>query len=442
MMLRSLTAAIAGLKNQQTKMDVIGNNISNVNTVAFKSGRVTFKEGFAQALSSATRPNGETGGTDPVQVGLGSQIGSVDTMFTQGSLETTGNNTDLAIQGDSFFVVKKGAQSLYTRAGNFQLDANGNLVSGTDGFRVQGRMATNGKLSDMESDIKIPIGQIAPANPTTKVTISGNIDASAGVFDKGSATTLDALDPAQRALPQNEGSFKDMTITVYDSLGTKHDLKMVMWKTGTNSWDWKFDPSGMAITTPPGITEVAGTHPIKFAADGTVDTSGGFLPPQIKFSPSSGANDVTIDIDLGSGVNGLSQFAGSSNAVMRDQDGFGNGTLQSYSIDATGTIVGSFTNGTTTTLGQIALADFNNPTGLERVGDNMYGVTPNSGAAILGYAGEGATSTIASGMLEESNVDLAREFTDMIVAQRGFQASGRVITTSDQMLQDLVQLKQ
>jgi flagellar hook protein FlgE len=439
-MLRSLSSAVSGLRNQQTKMDVIGNNVSNVNTVAFKAGRVTFKEGFAQLVSSASRPDGTVGGTNPIQVGLGSQIGSVDTMFTQGNLETTGNNTDLAVQGNSFFIVKKGAQSFYTRAGNFTLDATGALVA-PNGMTVQGRMATNGKLDNALSDVRVPLGQTAPANPTTKVTISGNLDASAAKFDKGSASAVDALDPVQRALPANVDAFKDMSITVYDSLGTKHELKAVLWKTGANTWDWKFDKTGMDISSG-GISEVGGTHPIKFAADGTVDTSGSFVPPTIKFTPNSGATDVTIGIDLGSGVNGLSQFAGSPNAVMRDQDGYSNGTLQNFTIDSTGTIIGSFTNGTTQTLAQVALADFNNPEGLSRVGDNMYQGTANSGTPVSGYAGEGVTSSIASGALEMSNVDLAQEFTDMIVAQRGFQANGRVISTSDQMLQELVQLKQ
>lgn len=439
-MLRSLSSAILGLRNQQTKMDVIGNNVSNVNTIAFKTGRVTFKEGFAQLMSPASRPDGTTGGVNPMQIGLGSEIGSIDTLFTQGNLEMTGQATDLAIQGNSFFILNKGSESFYTRAGNLQLDSNGVLVSGDNGLAVQGRMAVNGKLVDGLGNLTIPVGQSAAPNATTSVSISGNLDASAGVFDKGTAATVDPLDPVQRALPQNAGSFKDMSITVYDSLGTKHELKMVMWKTATDKWDWKFDKTGMDITTA-GITDT-GTHPITFLADGSIDTSAGFTVPEAKFTPNSGANDVDIKIDLGSGLNGLTQFAGSPNAVMRNQDGFGNGTLQSYSIDATGTIVGSFTNGTTQTLGQIALADFNNVSGLERIGGNMYQVTANSGSAITGYAGEGSTSSIASGALEMSNVDLAQEFTDMIIAQRGFQANGRVITTSDQMLQELVQLKQ
>jgi len=439
-MLRSLSAAVSGLRNQQTKMDVIGNNVANVNTVAFKAGRVTFKEGFAQLVSSATRPSDQAGGTNPEQVGLGSQIGSIDTIFTQGNLENTGKDTDLAIQGSSFFIVKKGAQNFYTRAGNFEVDSNGTLVSSTNGYEVQGRMAVNGKLDDQLTTLKVPIGQTAPANATTKVSLSGNIDAGSAPFDKGAATALDALDPAQRALPQNAGSYKDMSITVYDSLGTKHELKMVMWKTAPDQWDWKFDSTGMDISSA-GITDAGGTHPITFKSDGSIDTTN-LTPPTVKFTPNSGAADVSITLDFGTGLNGLSQFAGTSNAVMRDQDGYTNGTLQSFSIDATGTIIGAFTNGTTQTLGQVALADFNNPEGLNKAGDNMYLGTGNSGQAVTGYAGEGSVSSIASGALEMSNVDLAQEFTNMIVAQRGFQANGRVITTSDQMLQDLVQLKQ
>ena len=440
-MLRSLSSAVAGLRNQQTRMDVIGNNVSNVNTVAFKAGRVTFKEGFAQMVQSATRPSeGGDGGINPMQVGLGSQIGSIETMFTQGNLESTGQNTDLAIQGNAFFVVKNGANTFYTRAGNFSVDSNGSLVSGINGAAVQGRLAVDGKLTSAVGNLEIPFGQIAKAKATTKVVLSGNLDASSKVFDKGSASAVDALDPVQRALPQNEGSFKDMSITVYDSLGTKHELKMVMWKTAPDKWDWKFDKTGMDITSA-GITDAGGTHPITFKSDGSVDAPTGFVSPHIKFTPNSGAADVDLTLDLGTSVNGLSQFAGSSTAVMRDQDGYTNGTLQGFSIDATGTIVGSFTNGTTQPLGQVILADFNNPAGLVRAGDNMYQVSPNSGSAVVGYAGEGSTSSIASGALEMSNVDLAQEFTNMIVAQRGFQANGRVITTSDQMLQELVDLK-
>ena len=442
-MLRSLFSGVSGLRNHQIRMDVIGNNIANVNTVAFKAGRVTFKEGFAQLVAGASRPPGDHGGINPIQVGLGSQIGSIDTLFSQGNIETTGIATDLAIQGESFFVVAKGNQHYYTRSGNFQLDADGKLVSPTNGFVVQGRMAVNGVFQDGVQDIKLPFGQKTAAKPTDSITLAGNLDASAIVFDKGPYAAIDPMDPAQRALPQNSASYKDVSITVYDSLGSKHELKMVMWKSAESQWDYKFDPTGLAVT-PAGITEVAGTHPMTFKADGTLDTSA-FIPPKVSFTPLDGASPVVITLDpsggaLG-GTNGLTQFAGTNNAVLRDQNGYQSGTLQNFTIDRTGTISGAFSNGTNVSLAQISLADFNNPGGLIRAGDNMYTVSGNSGSAVLGFALAGAQAEVTSGALEMSNVDLAQEFTSMIVAQRGFQANGRVITTSDQMLEELVQLK-
>ncbi|MEP6729858.1 MAG: flagellar hook protein FlgE [bacterium] len=442
-MLRSLFSGVSGLRNHQTRMDVIGNNISNVNTVGFKAGRVTFKEGFAQLVQGASRPPGSLGGINPIQVGLGSEIGSIDTLFSQGNIETTGIPTDLALQGDSFFVVSKGAQKFYTRSGNFQVDANGKLVSPTNGFVVQGRMAINGVFQTGLTDIQLPFGQQTAAKPTTRTGFAGNLDASATAFDKGVAATLDPLDPVQRALPQNASSFRDSSITVYDSLGTKQELKVVMWKTGQNTWDWQVNPAGLAITG--AVTEIAGTHPFTFNANGTLDTTG-FVAPQISFVPSDGASPVVVTIDptggsLGAG-SGVTQFAGANNALLRDQDGYAAGALSTFSIDRAGIISGAFTNGTTVALGQISLADFNNPGGLVRSGDNMYTESGNSGNAVLGYALEGAQAEITSGALEMSNVDLAQEFTSMIIAQRGFQANGKVITTSDQMLQELVALKQ
>ncbi len=443
-MLRSLFAGVSGLRNHQVRMDVIGNNIANVNTVGFKSGRVTFKEGFEHLVAGATRPTTDHGGINPMQVGLGSQVGSIDTLFSQGNVETTGIATDLAIQGNSMFVVAKGNEHFYTRSGNFQLDADGRMVAPTNGFVVQGRMAVNGVLQDTVTDIKLPFGQKVAAKATSAVTLAGNVDGSATVYTKGPYATLDPMDPAQRALPANATSFKDVSMTVYDSLGTKHELKATMWKTASNQWDWKLDPTGMAIT-PAGITELSGTHPMTFLSDGTLDTSS-FIPPTITFTPTDGAAAVTIKIDPTGGTvgasNGLTQFSGSSNAVLRDQDGYSSGTLENFTIDRSGTVLGSFSNGTNVALAQVSLADFNNPSGLTRAGDNMYAVSGNSGSPVLGYALSGAQSEITSGALEMSNVDLASEFTNMIIAQRGFQANGRVITTSDQMLQELVQLKQ
>ncbi len=429
-MMRSLFSGVSGLRNHQVRMDVIGNNISNVNTVAFKAGRVTFKEGFAQLLQGASRPPGDHGGTNPIQIGLGMQVGSIDTLFSQGNFETTGLNTDLAIQGDSFFVVTKGNQNYYTRAGNFQTDADGRLVSPTNGAVVQGRMADKGVYLDGIRDIVLPFGQKAAAKPTDSVALGGNLNASAPIF-------TGTFDATGRADPQNAGSWTESTISVYDSLGNQHDLKLQFWKTADDTWTWQVDGTNL----PTGFTpDNATPQTLQFDTQGLLTAVAPTDPPAISFTPA-GADPVSITLDLGSGVNGITSFAGTNTAVLRDQNGYAAGQLQSFSIDRTGVITGAFTNGTNEVLGQIALADFNNPGGLLRVGDNMYAESGNSGGAVLGYSLEGSQSTMTSGALEMSNVDLAQEFTNMIVAERGFQANGKVITSSDEMLQEVVNLK-
>ncbi len=420
-MMRSIFSGVSGLRNHQTRMDVIGNNIANVNTVGFKSSRVTFKEGFAQILQGASRPPGDTaevsGGTNPVQVGLGMNIGSIDLLFTQGSLESTGVNTDLAIQGESFFIVAEGAQRFYTRAGNFQLDADGRMVAATNGAVVQGRLTDDtGELTDEIQDIILPFGQKSPARATSQITFSGNLNAEAP-----------------------EGATRDTTITVYDRMGVAHDVRFRFERQAADrTWEFQvtlpgsegFDPDAAPLTT--------GT--IVFDNEGRLES---FTPEQFTFTPDSGADDVEIDLNFGTigGLRGITQFAGPSTAVVREQDGYMQGDLERFSIDTTGTIFGAFTNGVTLMLGQVAMADFNNPAGLIRVGDNQYAVSPNSGQAVIGFAGEGSQSTITAGALEMSNVDLAQEFTNLITTQRGFQSNARVISTSDEMLQEVVTLK-
>ena len=442
-MMRSLFAGVSGLRNHQVRMDVIGNNVANVNTVAFKSGRVTFKEGFAQLLQGASRPPGDHGGVNPVQVGLGSQIGSVDTLFNQGNLETTGLNTDLAIQGDSFFVVAKGNEHFYTRSGNFQLDADGRLVSPQNGFVVQGRMAQNGVFLDGVRDITLPFGQKTAANPTTKVTLGGNLDASVPEFDAadpdGGGPAESGYNAATRGVAANAKSWTETSITVFDSLGNQHDLKVQFYKGAAGQWNWQVDTAELPPEWNP-AGDMSGTLVFDETGVLDMDASTPANNPSFSFTPP-GANEMQLEIDLGSGVNGITSFAGTSTAVLRDQNGYAAGTLNDFTIDRSGTITGTFSNGTNVVLAQIVMADFNNPGGLLRVGDNMYGVSGNSGGSVLGYALEGSQSTITSGALEMSNVDLAQEFTNMIVTQRGFQANSRVITNSDEMLQEVVNLK-
>ena len=505
-MLRSLYAGVSGLRNNQTRMDVIGNNIANVNTVAFKAGRVTFKEGFAQLLQGASRPPGDQGGINPIQIGLGMQIGSIDQIFNQGNLETTGLNTDVAIQGDSFFVVRKGNQSYYSRAGNFQVDALGQMVTPANGFIVQGRMYDNGVLLDGIRDIKLPFGQKVSAKPTTETTLAGNLNASAPIFQG------DFNDPIDRSATINEKAWTETQIGVYDTQGTKHDVKIQLWKTGENTWDWQIDPiasstiqpyqtdsssppgditlptppagyevlpdnvrvmstSGVAYDTPADYTVAGGPPPvvsftanmpseseikISYFMSPTTATAGvnggtftfdtaGIMNTNISAALDfavPGASPMQIDIKLAGGVNGLTQFASTaSTASLRDQNGYTAGQLEDFAIDRFGLITGFFTNGTTSSLAKIVLADFSNPSGLLRTGDNMYQESANSGGAVLGFALEGSQSALTSGALEMSNVDLAQEFTNMIVAQRAFQANGKVITTADEMLQELMSVK-
>ncbi len=411
-MMRSLFAGVSGMRNHQVRLDVIGNNIANVNTLGFKASRVTFEEALSQLVQGASRPGatgaGSIGGSNPMQVGLGVNLGSIDTLFTQGNLENTGITTDLAIQGDSLFVLSDGSRNYYTRAGNFQIDAAGRLVSATNGFTVQGRIAVDGVLTQQVGDIILPISQSSPAQATTAVHLAGTLDAQAA-----------------------DGTERESSITVYDSLGASHELRIVFTKNGAN-WDYSVyaDDGAAAI----------GTGSVTFTPDGRLNTP---ETAAISFDPGNGANTLSIDLVFGTtgGLDGLTGFGGAMTAALREQNGYTAGELEAITIDRTGTITGSFSNGMVMTLAQIALADFNNPAGLYKDGGNMYTESPNSGTPVIGFAGESSPSTIASGTLEMSNVDLAQEFTNMIIAQRGFQSNARVISSSDEMLQELVNLK-
>jgi flagellar hook protein FlgE len=415
-MMRSLYAGVSGLRNHQTRLDVIGNNIANVNTVAFKASRVTFKEAFTQLLQGASRPPGDLGGINPIQIGSGMNIGSIDQLFSQGTLEATGQMTDMAIQGDSFFVVSNGQRKFYTRAGNFQLDADGRLIAPNNGYVVQGILAqTDGTFSSTSqvSDIKLPIGQKTAARATSQIGITGNLDLNADVGDTHA-----------------------MGVTVYDSAGSPHLLEITFTNTATGEWDWE-----VVCDT---ATFAGGTGQVTFNADGSLAA---FTYPgggaSLTVTPGNGGDAFDVEFNAGTvgDIDGLAGFANPSNAVVVSQDGYRSGDLESIAVDANGVITGFFSNGVSRALAQIALADFNNPSGLLRAGDNMFAESANSGIAVLGFAGTSSTSTITPGALENSNVDLSQEFTNMIVTQRGFQANARVITTSDEMLSELVNLK-
>ena len=416
-MLRSMYSGISGLRSHQTMMDVVGNNIANVNTTGYKSSATVFQDVLSQTLQGAGAPANGRGGTNPAQVGLGVKVAGINTNFQQGASQSTGRATDLAIQGDGFFAVRQGQESIYTRSGSFNFDQSGTLVSST-GAVVQGWLARDGVVNPNGplEDIRLPIGQTLAPEQTVNVRFGGNIP----------ATPYDAARP----VVLNPG------VTVYDAQGMPIKVSLSFTQTGDNSWDVvatapATDGSGDAVL---GSTSINWDPELQdFDVDALVLDEVGL--------DQAGTFNGSMTLALGTLDEPLTQFAGQNSLAALEQDGSGIGTLQSFTISPDGTVVGVFSNGQNEPVGQIALANFANPGGLEKVGGSAYRPTVNSGLVQTGTAGSGGRGMLSGGTLEMSNVDLAQEFTNLIVAQRGFQANSRVISASDELLQDLVNLK-
>ncbi len=702
-MSRAILNAVSGLRNNQVTIDVISNNVANANTMGFKRGRMTFEESFALLLQGASRPPGDQGGVNPIMIGLGSSIGAIDTIFGQGNIQSTGNQTDLAIQGDGFFVISDGMTDYYTRAGSFQFDANGRLVSPFSGLKVQGRLANeSGEINEGSEiqDIVVPFGSISAANETTRVKWAGNLDASeipdgtilttnklygieqagdgsdvnnlyakgnanidiTGMSDKSTIVTVSCTDPTlgtktvvytyttsdtgdrnqdfnsldellveinndfgtdvgyftasvnsqgaiefssltgsdqtlltmssvnsalhkalsvangvagqsttdefshiagatdrltelrnrtgdslglaltdtitingrvggtnitEATLDVDDGTGSSVTyadlnsavrnafnitrtdgvevsstngamvvngdgglifevadvditsnaatttgstaqnfdavfdatignwlqlqastdvthsagVRVYDSLGQSHTVTMTFTKDVTlpNRWLWE------ATINEPAEVSGGNTGYVTFGSDGSLDLfdyDGGAA--SFTFDPHSGAGvPVTIEFDFGSRemIDGLSQFAANSTVIATEQDGYTEGVLDNMSIDNYGRVIGLYTNGTSKTIAQLILASFNNPSGLMRMGNNTYIVSGNSGVPAIGFAKTSINAEITPGAIEIGNVDVAEEFTNMIIAQRSFQACARTIITADEMLTETVNMK-
>ncbi len=386
-MLRSLYSGISGLRSHQTMLDVTGNNIANVNTAGYKASSVLFQDSLSQLVGNPGIPDDQVGGRNPAQVGLGVQVAGIRTNFAQGSAQATGRGGDLMISGDGFFAVRAGGETLYTRAGGFSFDPTGKMVT-ADGAIVQGWAAQNGVVNTGQAvgNIVLPLDAVAPARETTTATVTGNLPATAAVGDE---------------------IVRD--VTVYDPQGAPSTLSLTFTRTATG-WN-VIEPSSGANGT------------LEF--DEGTQTGGGLVL------------NAGVSIDL----TAVTGYATLSTVAVTGQNGAAAGTLKSYSITGDGSIVGTFSNGATETLGKIAMATFANPEGLEKAGGSSYRVSVNSGAAQMGEAGQAGFGNLVSGTLEMSNVDLSQEFTNLIVAQRGFQANARIITTSDEVLQELTQLK-
>lgn len=423
-MMRSMFSGVSGLRNHQTRMDVIGNNIANVNTVGYKRSRVTFQDMLSQNIRGASAPQGGKGGSNPQQIGLGMSVGSISTVWTPGASESTGYATDMMLNGDGFFIVGTGNMKYYTRAGNFDFDELGNLINPA-GMLVQGWMVDeDGNIDTTQpvSGISIPKGQAIEPKATTKADYKSNLNSSSEIGD---------------TFP--------VTLEVNDSLGNPYTINLNFTKTAANTWELAvpLDDDGNPVY-PKGITG------IDFGSGSEIqfDDQGKYLSPDAD-SPITVEIDYDDDLEIGNVDNQtvtldfskLTQYNSESNVEMKSQDGNSSGILSGYTVDSSGVVTGTFSNGQTKKLAQVAVANFNNPAGLVKQGGNLYAVSNNSGQPQIGAAGTGGRGEISSSNLEMSNVDLSQEFTDMIITQRGFQANSRIITVSDEMLQELVNLK-
>jgi flagellar hook protein FlgE len=422
-MLRSMFSAISGLRAHQTKMDVTGNNIANVNTVGFKGSQTVFQDTLSQVIRAGGAPAADRGGTNPAQVGLGVKVAATTTNWTQGATQSTGRSTDFMIEGDGFFVTRgSGGEQLFTRAGSFDFDGAGKLVT-PDGSVLQGWMAdANGVVNPNGpiGDLSVPYGQIVAPKASAGGVIDGNLPSEAPI-----------------TVPP---SWLQTGITMYDSQGVAQKVFYNLTRTAANTWTVEVrHDNGDVLQTVTGV---------QFDTAGNLDTAASGLPASgllPSFNPNTDVvpagkypswnNGVQIDIS------GLTQYGGSNTLGAPEQDGYALGSLQSFQLGADGTIMGIYSNELRQPIGRLSLASFNNPGGLEKAGNSSFRVGVNSGVAQIGTAGIGGRGELVSGALEMSNVDLAEEFTGLIVAQRGFQANSRVITSSDEILQDLVNLK-
>lgn len=407
-MMRSMFSGISGLRSHQTMMDVVGNNIANVNTAGFKSSVVTFQETLAQTLQGSGSPTANIGGSNPIQIGLGTRVGAITGVFTQGANQVTGRTTDLAIQGDGFFVLDTAGARTYSRAGNFNFDGAGNMVA-SGGGRVVGWIAGPTGTVDYTQPVQpvqLPLAQVIDPVVTTTVQVGGNLPASLAI-----------------------GASSVTTIKIFDSLGNEHEMLANFTKNAANDWTLTVNINGTAATVSAPNLTFDGAGQLTSAPSITIS---GVTPP--------GASPLSFTVELATNTP-LVQFGGTPSATAFDQNGNAVGFLRDFSIGLDGTIAGQFSNGSTKILGVVAMASFVNPSGLLRAGESQFEESINSGEPLIGSPGSGNRGLIASGQLEMSNVDLAQEFTNMIIAQRGFQANSRIITASDEILADLVNMK-
>jgi len=410
----SFSIPLSGLDATQQALNVISNNLANLNTTGFKGQTANFQDLFYQNF-------GTTGAGNPIQVGAGSKMGSISSNFTNGSLLNTGVPSDVAITGNGFFIVQDANGTVdYTRAGNFGVNAAGQLVT-VSGQTVMGYPAALGVVNRSATLAPLVVGQsaISPPAATANMSQQTNLDASAPV-----------------------GSTYAAPLTVYDSLGSPHVLTFNYTSTGPGAWDYQ-------ITLPAADTGGSGAPTVIASGSLTFDSSGNLTSPSGSVSgiTVTGLADGAANMNLTWNLTGpnnsslLTQVDAPSATTATQQDGYSSGTLQSYTVEADGTIEGQFSNGQVQALGQIALASFANPQGMQLTGGDSYAPTLASGSAVVGVPNSGVLGTMTGGALESSNVDISAEFTNLIVVERAFQADARMITTLDTVTSQTINLQ-
>lgn len=553
-MANSLYTGVTGLRIHQQMLDVVGNNLANSNTTGFKAQRTRFSDLVYQTLNHATSPTDSSlGGTNPIQIGNGARVAAIDPNLQQGSLEATGRDLDLALEGNGFFVARNGTENIYTRAGAFGVDSDHYLVDPANGFRVQrfgatgeGTPTTPAFQTTGNDDIKIPLGTAIPGNATTSITLQGNLSANAlgplaqtlstgqpflsggtpvtlatllnnvddNVVDyivgdqlrlqgtnvanaavnvtvgvgptttigdlinainanfTGSTASLDAagniIVTANTTGPNNlnlsltdvtgntgasswgnhgysaitigkDGDIARTGIQVYDSQGTAHNVNLIFQKQANNVWDMRAE-----INPTEGVLLDDFIGSITFGENGSFQqVSGAGLGDDnitVQFNGFTAAQDIQLEFGTPGGFDGLTQVGGTTSAAATGQDGFEAGYFSTLSVGRDGVINGVFTNGRTLPIAQLAIAAFSNPAALNRIGDNYYSLSSESGPPLIGSGLSGGRGAVQQKTLESSNVDVALEFTRLIIAQRGFQVNARMITASDQILQELANI--
>ncbi len=432
-MLKSLFTGVTGLNIHQVQLDVIGNNIANVNTTSYKSQQTNFSDVLYQETQSATAAEGTKGTINPKQVGLGAYTSSISTnIMAQGAAQSTDLPFDMMIQGDSFFIVNSGEGNMYTRDGSFTVDNTGALVTRSGGAHVMGWVSNDGETVDQNGQLQqlnliTEANQTAPAEATTSANVTGNIDANDNAFASAAGMNL--------------------TFGVYDNEGNLNTVKFVLH--ADEGLNHSYTATLASVQAADGtITPVENGQQIQFtfdAADGKLISAGGNTNGQASVTLPQEAGGQTLNIDFSLmtnyNTNGLSTIKSQAGTLDGDGAGRSTGTMRNISVGRDGSIHATYTNGTDKLLGQIAVAEFANASGLEKAGDNLYAATASSGnAKVMDVTADGGS--IATGVVEASNVDLATEFTRMITAQRGFQANSKIITTSDELLQTVRSLKQ